>query len=40
MQAYGLALGADDTTLVLSPDSEFFRFFGNIYDREAGAEPK
>ena len=40
MQAYGLALGADDTTLVLSPDSEFFRFFGNIYDREAGAEPE
>ena len=40
MQAYSLALGADDTTLVLSPDSEFFRFFGNIYDREAGAEPK
>ena len=40
MQAYGLALGADDTTLVLSPDSEFFRFFGNIYDREVGAEPK
>ncbi len=40
MQAYSLALGSDDTTLVLSPDSEFFRFFGNIYDREAGAEPK
>lgn len=30
MQAYGQALGSDDTTLVLSPDSEFFRFFGNI----------
>jgi|TARA_B100001245_G_C22818743_1_gene394083 membrane protease subunit HflC len=40
MQAYGVALGSDDTTLVLSPDSEFFRFFGNIYDREVGAEPK
>ena len=40
MQAYERALGADDTTLVLSPDSEFFRFFGNIYDREAGAELK
>lgn len=35
MQAYGLALGKDDTTLVLSPDSEFFRFFGNI-DGKAG----
>jgi len=34
MQAYGQALGADDTTLVLSPDSEFFRFFGKFYDRE------
>ena len=31
MQAYTLALGAEDTTLVLSPDSEFFRFFGQIY---------
>lgn len=30
MQAYGQALGNDDTTLVLSPDSEFFRFFGDI----------
>ena len=34
MQAYSLALGADDTTLVLSPDSEFFRFFGRIYDED------
>ncbi len=30
MQAYGKALGTDDTTMVLSPDSEFFRFFGSI----------
>jgi len=30
MQAYGLALGTDDTTMVLSPDSEFFRYFGDI----------
>ena len=29
MEAYGKALG-DDTTLVLTPDSEFFRFFGAI----------
>jgi len=28
MQAYRQALNADDTTLVISPDSEFFRFFG------------
>ena len=27
MQAYQTALGAGDTTMVLSPDSEFFRFF-------------
>ena len=27
MQAYRKALGKDDTTLVLSPDSEFFRLF-------------
>ena len=31
MQAYSLALSAEDTTLVLSPDSEFFRFFGQVY---------
>jgi membrane protease subunit HflC len=37
MQAYGKALGAEDTTLVLSPDSEFFRFFGQIYDSDEGA---
>lgn len=28
MQAYREALGASNTTLVLSPDSEFFRYFG------------
>ena len=27
MQAYRNALGSDDTTMVLSPDSEFFRYF-------------
>ena len=37
MQAYTLALGAEDTTLVLSPDSEFFRFFGHIYSDEESA---
>lgn len=29
MQAYQKALGNEDTTLVLSPDSEFFKFFGS-----------
>ena len=28
MQAYELSLGGDNTTMVLSPDSDFFRFFG------------
>ena len=28
MLAYGEALGKDDTTMVLSPNSEFFRYFG------------
>lgn len=30
MQAYEVALNAEDTRLVLSPGSEFFRFFGNL----------
>jgi membrane protease subunit HflC len=29
MTAYGAAIGSPDTTLVLSPDSEFFRYFNN-----------
>ncbi len=29
MEAYREALGSDDTTMVLSPDSEFFRYFGS-----------
>lgn len=29
MQAYRTALGDDNTSFVLSPDSEFFRFFGS-----------
>lgn len=28
MQAYGTALQGENTTMLLSPDSEFFRFFG------------
>jgi membrane protease subunit HflC len=30
MQAYRKALQGDDTTMVLSPDSEFFRYFGAL----------
>ena len=30
MQAYESALGTDDTTMVLSPDSDFFRYFGSL----------
>ncbi len=30
LQAYREALGSGDTTMVLSPDSEFFRYFGDI----------
>ncbi len=30
MEAYREALGSEETTMVLSPDSEFFRFFGDM----------
>ena len=30
MEAYREALSSEDTTMVLSPDSEFFRFFGDV----------
>ena len=30
MQAYEAALGTDDTTMVLSPESDFFRYFGSL----------
>ena len=33
MQAYGEALTQEDTTMVLSPDSDFFRFFNDIQGR-------
>ena len=38
MEAYRKALGQDGTTMVLSPDSDFFSFFGDIAGkpREAG----
>ena len=35
MQAYQIALGGDDTTMVLSPDSDFFRYFGAFDVRQA-----
>ncbi len=38
MEAYKNALGQSDTTMVLSPDSEFFRFFGDITGGSAAAE--
>lgn len=36
MQAYRNSLGTDGTTMVLNPDSEFFRYFG---DQQPGAAP-
>ena len=30
MQAYETALIGGETSVILSPDSEFFKFFGNI----------
>lgn len=34
MQAYREAIRNDDTTLVLTPNSEFFRFFGDLEGRQ------
>ena len=34
MQAYRKTMSSEDTTLVLSPDSEFFKFFGLLGRRE------
>ena len=38
MEAYREALGQGNTTMVLSPDSEFFRFFGDITGGAGSAE--
>jgi membrane protease subunit HflC len=35
MQAYEKALIGGETSLILSPDSEFFKFFGNIKTKSA-----
>jgi membrane protease subunit HflC len=40
MQAYRSALGSKDTTMVLSPDSDFFRYFGNIEGKSGPAPAK
>ncbi len=38
MEAYRNALGKENTTLVLSPDSDFFDFFGDISGRASRSE--
>jgi membrane protease subunit HflC len=40
MQAYRAALGSKDTTMVLSPDSDFFRYFGRIEGKTSAAPGK
>ncbi|HEX2889028.1 protease modulator HflC [Vineibacter terrae] len=40
MEAYRQALGSAGTTMVLSPDSDFFRYFGNIGGQLPQAAPK
>jgi len=39
MSAYGTALDNSGTTMVLSPDSEFFRYFRNPNSNAAGGTP-
>ena len=39
MAAYTAALNGDATTMVLSPDSQFFRFFGNPMGRTQEQQP-
>jgi membrane protease subunit HflC len=38
MEAYRNALGGEGTTFVLSPDSDFFRFFGDLTGRPKQSE--
>ncbi len=38
MQAYIKTLGSGETTMVLSPDSEFFRYFSDINGKRPGAK--
>ena len=37
LQAYRVALQSGDTTMVLSPDSDFFTYFGDIQGRSSAA---
>jgi modulator of FtsH protease HflC len=39
MSAYTMALDGEGTTMLLSPDSEFFNFFGNAMGRQPAAAP-
>jgi membrane protease subunit HflC len=38
MEAYKQSLGDGSTTLVLSPDSEFFRFFNDLSGKGASGK--
>jgi membrane protease subunit HflC len=38
MQAYRESLGGQDTTMVLSPDSDFFRYFGSMLGEGSGGQ--
>ena len=40
MQAYEAGLGSSDTRLVLTPDTEFFRYFNDPAGQSTGAEKK
>jgi membrane protease subunit HflC len=40
MQAYEAGLRANDTRMVLKPDSDFFRYFGNPTGKTPGEAPK
>lgn len=40
MQAYRESLGGEDTTMVLSPDSDFFRYFGSMLGEGGRSGPQ
>lgn len=40
MQAYRESFSGDDTTMVLAPDSEFFRYFGRLDATPGGADKR
>ena len=40
MQAYSESLGGEDTTMLLSPDSDFFRYFGSMSGDGNGSPSK